>query len=259
MKTNSLLAVVALASVTSALPVFDSTQEDFYILGKRAPATVFGKCTQPNTVALTFDDGPYKWHKDVTDLLNKAGAKGTFFVNGQNWDCIYGNDVANQLLQSYKDGHQIGSHTWSHVNMTNVSSSQMSTELSRIDTALKKILGVKAAFLRPPYGAYNDTVRQLVGNNGQQMVYWDFDNGDSVGKSVNQSIALYDARFAKKPTSILALNHETYDGTVHKILPYVLNKYGKSGYRFVTVAECLGMKPYSSIGTPGKRDSSWKC
>lgn len=259
MKTSSLLAVVAIATVSSALPIFNATQEDFYVNGNRAPATVFGKCTEPNTVALTFDDGPYKWHEEVSQMLKKAGAKGTFFVNGQNWDCIYSDDVANQLLQSYKDGHQIGSHTWSHVHMTEVSSSQLATELSKIDTALDKILGVKAAFLRPPYGEYNDAVRQQVGNNGQQMVYWDFDSGDSVGKTVAESEKLYDDRFAAKPSSILALNHETYDTTVHQILPYVLEKYGKSGYRFVTVAECLGMKPYSSIGTPGKRDSSWKC
>jgi len=259
MKTSSLLAVVALATVSTALPMFNATQEDFDPIGKRAIATVFGKCTQPNTVALTFDDGPYKWHEEVSQMLNKAGAKGTFFVNGNNWDCIYGNDVANQLLQSFNDGHQIGTHTWSHAHMTEISASDLSSEISKIDTALKKILGVKAAFLRPPYGEYNDAVRQAVGNNGQQMVYWDFDSGDSVGKTAAQSEQLYDAVFAKKPSSLLALNHETYDSTVHQVLPYVLDKYGKSGYRFVTVAECLGMEPYLSQGAPGKRDGSWQC
>jgi len=143
--------------------------------------------------------------------------------------------------------------------MANVSSTVLASELKQIDEALLKILGVKAAFLRPPYGEYNDNVRTAVGNNGQQMVTWDFDSGDSTGSSAAASEKAYDAAFAKHPSSLLPLNHETYNTTVHEVLPYVLNKYGKSGYKFVTVADCLGMKPYLSQVAPGKKDSSWHC
>jgi len=258
MKTG-FLALTALATLSTAIPTFNASADDFGSLSKRAPAAVFTKCTKPNTVALTFDDGPYQWHEEVAQMLNQAGAKGTFFVNGNNYDCIYDNSVASQLLQSFQEGHQIASHTWSHPHMTQISSSQLSGELSKIDTALQKILGVKSAFLRPPYGEYNDAVRNAVGNNGQSIVTWDFDSGDSVGATAAQSKASYDSVFAQKPSNLLALNHETVDSTVHDVLPYVLSKYGNSGYDFVTVAECLGMSAYTSQGSPGTRDSSWQC
>ncbi|KDN34894.1 hypothetical protein RSAG8_12034, partial [Rhizoctonia solani AG-8 WAC10335] len=53
-------------------------------LTSRATASVVTKCTENNTVAITFDDGPYNWTMELVDLLDSYGAKGTFFVNGNN-------------------------------------------------------------------------------------------------------------------------------------------------------------------------------
>ncbi|PPQ78356.1 hypothetical protein CVT25_011639 [Psilocybe cyanescens] len=58
---------------TSAAPT-NSTLE-------RRAATVYTRCTVPNTVALTFDDGPYSYTYDIVNALDNAGAKGTFFVS----------------------------------------------------------------------------------------------------------------------------------------------------------------------------------
>jgi len=237
-------------SLSTASPAASSTNSGM--------AAVYTSCSKPNVVALTFDDGPYKWHEEVSKLLLQYGAKGTFFVNGNNWDCIYEDTVAKQLLQSYKDGHQIASHTWSHPHLTQLSDDDITSELSQIDTALMNILGIKAAFLRPPYGEYNDNVQRIAGQNGQSLVNWDFDSLDSEGATAAQSEKDYDDLFSSKPSNILALNHETYDPTVHEILPYVLKKYSSSGYQFVTVAECLGMDPYISEGSPSS-DHSGTC
>lgn len=66
-------------------------------------------CTQPNTIALTFDDGPYIYTSTVLDKLKAAGMKATFFVNGQNWGNIYDNQAV--VKRMIAEGHQIGSHT----------------------------------------------------------------------------------------------------------------------------------------------------
>lgn len=44
-------------------------------------AKVYSSCTKNNTVALTFDDGPYVYMYDISKALVAAGAKGTFFVS----------------------------------------------------------------------------------------------------------------------------------------------------------------------------------
>jgi peptidoglycan/xylan/chitin deacetylase (PgdA/CDA1 family) len=52
---------------------------------------IINDCTTPGTVALTFDDGPFIYTESVLNQLAAAGAKATFFVNGQNWGNIYDN------------------------------------------------------------------------------------------------------------------------------------------------------------------------
>ena len=126
-------------------------------------------------------------------------------------------------------------------------------------------------------GEFNDGVLNVVGNNGQNgesgcvlpySIYpiplqssfgtlskrslrlssvsflITLSSGDSTGSTAQQSEQAYDNVLSKKPNNLLALNHETESSTVFTLLPFVLNKYKNSGYKFVTVAECLGMDPY---------------
>lgn len=50
--------------------------------------------------------------------------------------------------------------------------------------ALVKITGLKPAFFRPPYGDYNNNVLQIAAENGQSVVTWNYDSGDSDGTSI---------------------------------------------------------------------------
>lgn len=227
---------------------------------KRASlATVYTSCNVPNTVALTFDDGPYIYQKEISTVLKNAQVKGTFFVNGNNFACIYDEQQVASLKDAYNDGHMIASHTWAHKDLTSLSRDQIGSEMSRVDEALKKILGVTTAFMRPPYGNSNDLVREVAGERKQSIVLWDFDSGDSVGASVAQSDTAYDELAMKHPKNILALNHETLETTAKEVLPYAIKKLKEQNYEFVTVAECLGLSPYLAVGEPQARDSSWQC
>lgn len=77
---------------------------------RQIPAgSVISSCTTPGTVALTFDDGPFIYTERVLDALSSAGAKATFFLNGQNWGNI--NDFASTVRRMESEGHQVGSHT----------------------------------------------------------------------------------------------------------------------------------------------------
>lgn len=62
--------------------------------------------------------------------------------------CIYDSSIAEQLQLTFKDGHAIGNHMWSHPDAAKLNQSAFYSEVRRVDTALTKILGVKPALFR---------------------------------------------------------------------------------------------------------------
>ncbi|PBL01628.1 carbohydrate esterase family 4 protein [Armillaria gallica] len=231
---------------------------------KRQTGGVITSCTVPNTAALTFDDGPYIYSQNIVNMLDAKGVKGTFFVNGNNYGCIYGDTERAALQNAYSKGHQIASHTWAHKDLATLTTDQVRSspidyefQLNVIVAALEKILGVKVAFMRPPYGSYNVGVLQVAAAHNQSVIIWDFDSGDSVGETAENSEKDYDTLVAKHPSTILTLNHETVGDTT--VLPHALDDLLGAGYNLVTVAECLGLPPYLSVAAPSAQDASWTC
>ncbi|KAG8725434.1 Carbohydrate esterase 4 protein [Ceratobasidium sp. 395] len=205
------------------------TNEQGY--AKRAPG-VITSCTVPNTAALTFDDGPYKWNREVVDTLDAAGARGTFFVNGNNYDCIYNGNNPENLKYAYDQGHQIASHTWAHLHLPTLSYSDIQDQFTKTNAAIEQITGAVPAFVRPPYGESSESVLNVANSLGQNVVTWDFDSGDSAGKTPQSS---------------------------NNLLPDMIKTLQDAGYKLVTVAECLRMDAYLSTGAPSKPDGSWTC
>ncbi len=74
------------------------------------PGIVITKCTAPGMLALAYDDGPYQYTSTLVDILDKAGAKGTFFWTGTLYGCIYKQQAA--VEKAFASGHQIASHSW---------------------------------------------------------------------------------------------------------------------------------------------------
>ncbi|KAJ7284382.1 carbohydrate esterase family 4 protein [Mycena rebaudengoi] len=218
-------------------------------------ATVYTTCVQETHCALTFDDGPYIFNSDITKILNDTGVTATFFVR----DCIYDDAPQETLKKLYKEGHQIGSHTWSHPDLATLNQSQIAAELDKLDLALKRIVGVIPACLRPPYGSYNDDVLTVAGARNKCVVTWNMDSGDSAGKNATEIKAAYEAGKKTPNGTMIALNHETYNETV-KALPDIIAILKDWGYQFVNMSTCLGGIPaYTSITDPGKADATWHC
>ncbi|KAK0493253.1 carbohydrate esterase family 4 protein [Armillaria luteobubalina] len=211
-------------------------------------SAVITACTVPNTAAITFDDGPYIYPEQIVSTLDANNIKATFFVNG----CIYDEAQVQAIKNAYSKGHQVSSHTWAHKDLPTLTLSEVDDEFTRVDQALEKILGVKTAFMRPPYGNYSATVLQIAKEHNQNVIIWDFDSGDSVGVSVAQSDTKYDALATSHPNTILTLNHETYGHTT--VLPHAIQVLKAAGYNLVTVAECLGLPSYLNIGQAGMKD-----
>ncbi len=81
-----------------------------YMKRASSPGVVISKCNNPGMLALAYDDGPYQYTSQLVDLLDKAGAKGTFFWTGTLYGCIY--KEAEAIRKAHASGHQIASHTW---------------------------------------------------------------------------------------------------------------------------------------------------
>ncbi|CUA70173.1 hypothetical protein RSOLAG22IIIB_00521 [Rhizoctonia solani] len=255
--SSSSMRFFAVAAVLFGAMSISAAPLDAPELAIRAPAAVITKCTQPKTVALTFDDGPYVNTRKLADLLDKNGAKGTWFVNGNNYACLYDSNNAASVKYVYDKGHQVASHTWAHKHLASLSGSALKNEFTKVNTAIKKITGAEPAFMRPPYGEYDDEVREVAGSLGQKIVIWDFDSGDSAGASATKSKNDYKNLIAKNPNNVLTLNHETYATTVNDVIPYAIQQFKAKGYKMVTVAQCLGQSPYKSTGSPSPRDVSF--
>lgn len=109
------------------------------------------KCTVPKTLALTFDDGPSNYTDAVLDILQEYNARATFFVAGVNnghgqLDIRYKATLQRMLME----GHQIGSHTWSHPNLDKLSSHDRKMELWKNERAIANCIGYLPTFMRPP-------------------------------------------------------------------------------------------------------------
>ena len=91
-----------------------------------------------------------------------------------------------------------------------LASEQVNSEMARTEQAIQRLIDVQVAFTRPPYGEYNNIVRQVAANRNQKLVNWSFDSGDSIGATPAESNAAYGKLVKDHPSSVLALNHEVY-------------------------------------------------
>ncbi|KAJ3541372.1 hypothetical protein NMY22_g3910 [Coprinellus aureogranulatus] len=205
---------------------------------RRQAGQVITQCTVPGTVAMTFDDGPYEYTKEIVDLLKSYDATATFFFNGNNYDCVYDYASSQRVKYVYKNGMHVASHTWSHGDLASMDSRHR----------------VTPAFMRPPYGSYNSYVLDAAYMRGQAVVMWDFDSEDSMGATPEESIRSYEQKIGEHPSTMLLLNHETYGTTARQVLPAILPQLKEAGYRIVDVATCLGLPQYQEVTTPSPRD-----
>ncbi|KAJ7732442.1 hypothetical protein B0H16DRAFT_1581465 [Mycena metata] len=228
-------------------------------LEHRATPQAYTACSNANDIALTFDDGPYIYLRTISDHFTAAGAKATFFMNGNNFDCIYDADRISDVKYAYAAGHQISSHTWAHADLTTLSTAQIQDAMFRMEEAFSRIIGIKPAFMRPPYGNYNSNIQSIAAARGQSLALWDWDTGDADGNTTAQSEALYNDVVNAKVRNALILEHETEESTADTLVPFAIQLFQSKGYNLVSMAQCLGVDPYQAVGVPQQQSAAWTC
>jgi len=101
----------------------------------------------PKQVAITFDDGPDPiWTPKVLDILKKYDVKGTFFMIGDE-----AQDNVSVMQRVYREGHEIGNHTYTHPDISEISQNQVDLQLALTEELFGAKLGVHPVYFRPPY------------------------------------------------------------------------------------------------------------
>ncbi|KAF9360750.1 hypothetical protein BGX26_007876 [Mortierella sp. AD094] len=214
-----------------------------HVLEKRDSDGIITSCTIPNTLAITFDDGPFEYTEKLLDFLKEEGARVTFFLNGESGGDIHG--FSNAVKRAYEEGHQIGLHTWSHADLTTLSEDQIHEEMSRIDDAVKDIIGVRPVYMRPPYGYVNDRSERYLHKNGYKIVNWSLDTNDwRHPGNVQASMKAYRSALTRSDAhskGYIALQHDTIESTAESMAPAAVKYAKENGFKVVTVGECLGV------------------
>ena len=102
-------------------------------------------------IAITFDDGPHsQYTEQLLDGLKKRGVHATFFVTGEHAE-----QYPDIIKRMSTEGHIIGNHTYSHIQLTSGNREKFKQELIKTNKIITDITGKEVLYVRPPYGTWD--------------------------------------------------------------------------------------------------------
>ena len=106
-------------------------------------------CSNPDHVALTYDDGISDLTPQLLDLLDEFGYPATFFILGQSLEYSSWNQ---KIARRMAGRHTVASHSWSHDNYLHMGPWAVSYDLQRTSDIIESVIGERPKYFRPPYG-----------------------------------------------------------------------------------------------------------
>jgi peptidoglycan/xylan/chitin deacetylase (PgdA/CDA1 family) len=204
-------------------------------------------------VALTYDDGPQTtFTNHILDLLKSHNAKATFFMTGAN---INKGQIdikhADVIKRVDSEGHQVASHTWTHLDLSKVSSLDRKNQMWMNEMALRNVLGKIPTYMRPPYSSCTSAsgCQQDMADLGYHITNFNVDTDDynqnapekiQTSKDRFKGLITKDGATAEKGDKWLSIGHDILDQTANNLTEYMLSTLTQLGYKAVTVGDCLG-------------------
>lgn len=208
-------------------------------------------------LCLTFDDGPDpKYTPLFLDVLKSKGVPATFFVIGTNAEANPG-----LIRREYREGHEIGNHTYSHPNVALISAERTLLELSTTQRILENLLGVSTTLFRPPYNADSEplTPQEIEPiRRAQEAGY------TTVAERIDPRDWAVDATAAAIVGEVendvgsgsVILLHDAggkRDATL-AALPQIIDRLRAKGFRFGTISELVGKSRADVMPTPDQQE-----
>jgi peptidoglycan/xylan/chitin deacetylase (PgdA/CDA1 family) len=198
---------------------------------------------QPNEVVLTFDDGPWPGHTPaVLAALAANCTKAVFFPIGEH--TMWAPEILKQVAAA---GHTIGSHTWSHKDLSKLSFQDAKDEVEKGISAVKWGLGTAPApFFRFPALRHPPEVVTYLGERNIAIFSTDMDSFDFKIRKPEQVISSVLTKLKKHGKGIVLLHD--FQKATSQAAPELLRQIKANGYRVVF------MKPREPVQTIASYD-----
>ncbi len=221
--------------------------------------------TTKRKLVLTFDDGPNPvYTKQILDTLAHYHVPAAFFVVG-----IEAENNIPLVKRIFREGHELGNHTFFHPNMALVSTKRANLEMDATRLLIECITGHSTIMFRAPFNADSepDKNEELVPvalsrtknylTIGESIDPEDWLQGEvpnfTADTIFNRIVAIYDKRVHHNPDpedttgvngNIILLHDAGGDRTATvKATGMIIRFFQARGYTFTTVADLLGKKP----------------
>lgn len=186
-------------------------------------------------IAITFDDGPNPiFTPEIRKIFQEANAKATFFMIGEQME------KSPELVKVLSEqGHEIGNHTYHHVNLTELTEEECLKEIKENEKYIQKLTGKIPKVLRPPFLAQNERTNQLVSNLGYSIIGalnmdatdWEMPGVDFILRKTrkhvqNGAILIFHDGYGDRNQTIEA---------IRQLVPEIQQQ----GYKLVTVSELI--------------------
>jgi peptidoglycan/xylan/chitin deacetylase (PgdA/CDA1 family) len=183
---------------------------------------------RPKEVVLTFDDGP--WPNNTPAVLAALAAhciKATFFPIGKH--AIWHPEILKQVAAA---GHSIGTHTWSHADLSKKSKEEATREIEMGASAVRMaVAGPTAPFFRFPALRHPPEMVTYLGQRNIAIFSCDMDSFDFTMRKPEQVIKSVMSKLEKHGKGIV-LMHDFQHATA-EALPELLNQLKANGYKIV--------------------------
>lgn len=179
-------------------------------------------------IAITFDDGPHpSYTEQLLDGLKERGVHATFFVTGEHAQLH-----PEIIRRMQEEGHLIGNHTYSHLQLTGQNRDAFRQELIQTNEIIRDITGEEVQYVRPPYGSWDKSFEKEL---NMFPVLWSVDPLDWCSSNV---ACITEKIVSKVKENDIILMHDYYETSVTAALK-AIDRLQEKGYSFVTVEEIL--------------------
>ena len=191
-------------------------------------------------VVLTFDDGPTEYTEEILDLLQARGVPATFFVVGAR-----AADRPDLIRRMHAEGHEVGVHTFTHVNAANVSPRRLRLELDQSQLAIVAATGHTTSLLRLPYSSSVDGIgpadwAAIRASGNYRVVYADLDTRDWARPGVE---TIVQAGLPADGRGAIVMLHDGGGDRSQTVaaLDRLITELQSRGYVFDTATEAVGL------------------
>ena len=194
--------------------------------------------TDARLIALTFDDGPRpEWTNLVLETLELYETPATFFLVGRRVRKY------PDVLRGRMDRHDVGNHTWDHLDLARRSQAKAYDDLKQAHDAIIEITGKTPRLFRPPYGHFGGSSVLAADRLGYELVLWSLQMAESAYVGDPEGHARHIISRVVPGTILLAHDIEAVGGDDRRVaidgLPTMITTLRAQGYEFVTVSELM--------------------